>query len=119
MELKNIILSEVTQTQKDIRVMCSLTCLYQPKSTEDLGYNLQTIRSVTSRNAHVRGFHPHLGGEGNNHRRQREEGTWVEEGSGRGKGKQDQVWGRDRREAQQLGIRWEGRLFRKYQRPWR
>jgi hypothetical protein len=72
MELKNIILSEVTQTQKDIRVMCSLTCLYQPKSTEDLGYNLQTIRSVTSRNAHVRGLHPHLGGEGNNHRRQRE-----------------------------------------------
>jgi hypothetical protein len=51
MELENIILSEVTQTQKDIHGIYSLICGYWPKSTEYLGYNSQTVRRVTSRKA--------------------------------------------------------------------
>jgi hypothetical protein len=48
MELENIILSEVTKTQKDIHCIHSLIG-YQPKSTEYLGYNPQNLRILTSR----------------------------------------------------------------------
>lgn len=40
----------------------------------------------------------HSGGRRKQTRGQREEGTWVGEGRGRGKGEHDQVWG-NRREA--------------------
>ena len=40
-ELENIILSEVTQTQKDTDGMYSLISGYYPKSTECPGYNPQ------------------------------------------------------------------------------
>jgi hypothetical protein len=42
-ELENIILSEVTQTQKDIHGMYSLISGYYPKSSEYPQYNSQTI----------------------------------------------------------------------------
>jgi hypothetical protein len=50
MKLKNI-LSEVTQTQKDMHECTHLSLIsgYWPKSPEHLGYNLQTVRSITSR----------------------------------------------------------------------
>jgi hypothetical protein len=49
MELDNIILSEITKTQKDVYGMYLLISGYYPKSIEDLGHNPQIIRSVTSR----------------------------------------------------------------------
>jgi len=86
MELENISLGVVTQTQKDIRGMFSLISSYLPKSMEYLVHNPQDIRSVTSRKAHVRMFQFYLEGGGNNHRKQREEGTYVREERGREKG---------------------------------
>ena len=49
MELDNIILSEVTQTQKDMHSMSSLVTGYTSKSTEYLGYYLQNFRSLTTK----------------------------------------------------------------------
>ena len=49
MEPENIILSEVTQTQKDMHDMHSLISRYQPKSTEGFGYNLQNGIIVTQK----------------------------------------------------------------------
>jgi hypothetical protein len=43
MELENIILSEVTQSQKKIHGVHSLIGVYQPKSSEYPRYNPQTI----------------------------------------------------------------------------
>ena len=43
MELKNIILSEVTQSQKNTHSMHSLISGYQPKSSEHPRFNSQTI----------------------------------------------------------------------------
>jgi hypothetical protein len=51
-ELENIILLDVTLSLKDIPGMYSLISVYQPKSTEHLGYNLCAVKSITSRNAH-------------------------------------------------------------------
>jgi hypothetical protein len=42
MELENIILSEVTQSQKNTHVMSSLISRYYPRSSEYSRYNLQT-----------------------------------------------------------------------------
>jgi hypothetical protein len=52
-----------------------------------------TDRCVTSRKAQVRRLQSHLEGEGNNHERQREGGTYVGEKKRRGKGEQVQIWG--------------------------
>ena len=41
MELENIILSEITQTQKDLQSMYSLISRYQPKSTKYQEYTPQ------------------------------------------------------------------------------
>jgi hypothetical protein len=57
MELENIILSEVTQTQKDMHDMYSLMSGYYPpppKNTVFLGYNPQNSRRLTKRRAQVR-----------------------------------------------------------------
>ena len=43
MELENIILNEVTQSQKDKHSMYSLISGYLPKSSEYPRYNSQTI----------------------------------------------------------------------------
>ena len=64
------------------------------KSTEYTGYNPQNIRRLTSQRAQVRMPQSHLDGR----RKQswvwrREEGTWVGEGTGRGKVEHDQVLG--------------------------
>ena len=45
MELENIILSEVIQTQKDMHGMYSLISVYYPNSTEYPWYIPQTPRS--------------------------------------------------------------------------
>jgi hypothetical protein len=66
MELESIILSEVTQIKREMNSMYSLISVCYPKRTEFLGYNLQTVRSVTSRNAQLSRFPPHLAGEGSN-----------------------------------------------------
>jgi hypothetical protein len=62
----------------------SLISGYQPKSTENLGYNPQAVRSIKSRKAPVRVLQSLL--EENNHRRQRKGGSWVGGGGG---GKKD------------------------------
>jgi hypothetical protein len=54
MELENIILSEVTQTQKDLHDIYLLISVYLPKITEYLEYNPQTVRRLTSRKAKER-----------------------------------------------------------------
>jgi hypothetical protein len=69
MELENIILSEITQMPKDMHGMYSLISIYKPRSTEYLGFNLETIRSVTSRKVQVRRLQCHLEREGNNYTR--------------------------------------------------
>lgn len=61
MELENIILSKVTQTQKVMHDMYSLISGYCPQSTKYLGQNLQTL-SVTTTNAQVRRLQSHLEG---------------------------------------------------------
>jgi hypothetical protein len=43
MDLEDIILSEVTQTQKDTHGMYSLISGYYTKSSEYLRYNIETI----------------------------------------------------------------------------
>ena len=60
-ELENIILCEVTQTQKDMHSMSSLINGYKPKSTEYLGYNLQKLGSLTIK-SQVRILQSHLNG---------------------------------------------------------
>ena len=93
MELGNIILSERTQTQKDIHGMYSLISGYQQKSTEYLGcnhkrYNKQKCprdgASIPLR----------WGKEIAMRVRGKKGGSWVGEMKGRGKGEQDQIWGR-------------------------
>jgi hypothetical protein len=58
MEVENNILSEITQTQKDMHCMYSLISEYFPKSTEYIGYNLQNL---TSRKAQMRMLQSLLG----------------------------------------------------------
>jgi hypothetical protein len=50
-ELENIILSKLTQTQKDMHGICSVISGYYPKGTGYLGYNPQNLRTLTSRKA--------------------------------------------------------------------
>jgi hypothetical protein len=50
-DLENIILSDVTQNQKDINEMCSIISGYYPQSTEFLGSNPQNLKFLTSRNS--------------------------------------------------------------------
>ena len=59
MDLENIILSEITQSPKDMHAVYSLISGYQSKSTEYLEYNSQTVKSVTSRKAQVRMLQSH------------------------------------------------------------
>ena len=87
MKLENIMYG-VTQTQKDMHGMYSLVSGYQPKSTEYLRYNPQIVRSVTNRKVQMRMLQSHSNGGGNNHRIQKEGGTWIREGWGSGKGEQ-------------------------------
>ena len=91
-ELENIILSEITQTRKDIHGMYSLISgYYLPKLripmiqlTDYIRLNKKEGQSVDAANL--------LKKEKNNHRRQKEGGTWWER-EGRGKtGWQNQVW---------------------------
>jgi hypothetical protein len=63
MKLEIIILSEVTQTQKNIHGMNLLISGYYPKSTEYPVYTLQTIRNLTSRKVQVRVLQFYLEGE--------------------------------------------------------
>jgi hypothetical protein len=95
MELKNFILSEVIQTQKDIHDMNSLISGYLSakkyripmiKLTDHMKFNKKEGPSVAI-------SVPLRRGEQNNHGRQREEGTYVGEGRGKEKGVQDQVRG--------------------------
>jgi hypothetical protein len=53
MELEHIILSEVTQSQKNTHGMHSLISGYLPKSSEYSRYNLQTKRSSRRRKTKV------------------------------------------------------------------
>jgi hypothetical protein len=90
MELENTILSELTQTQKNMHCVYSLKSGYYPKITEYLGYSPQTIRNVTNRKAQVkitlkRGKKMIMGGRG-----KRDLGGGGKE---EGKEEQDQVWG--------------------------
>jgi hypothetical protein len=52
MELENIILSEVTQAQKDRHVIYSLINGYYSKCTDYLGYNQQNLRTLTAERLH-------------------------------------------------------------------
>ena len=61
-ELENIILTEVTQTKKDMHGIYSLISVYWLKSTEYPGCNPQTTRSLTRRKAQVRMLQSHLEG---------------------------------------------------------
>jgi hypothetical protein len=93
MELGNIILSEVTQTQKGMHGMYSSVILAK-KSAEYPGYSPQNTKRLTSQRAQVRTPQSHLrerrkqswgwGGKG---------GTWVKMGTGRGRREHDQVLG--------------------------
>jgi hypothetical protein len=76
MELENIILGEVTQTQKDMHGMYSWNISHKVQNTHDT-YNPQTIRSLTRRTAQRRLLLPHIEGEQSNHGRQMEGETWA------------------------------------------
>jgi hypothetical protein len=54
MQLENIILSEETQTPKDIHSMYSLISGYLPKCSEYVRHGPQTLKSVTRRKTQVR-----------------------------------------------------------------
>jgi hypothetical protein len=75
MELENIILSEVTQTQKDMPTTPNKWILAKKKKkiTEFSGYNAQNSRRLTSHRAQVRTTWE---GEESDHR-SREGRTWV------------------------------------------